>query len=170
MREPLVLNGIERLGIIKQIVPIKITITIGNDSATQTLTNPVDPSNCILCATGFDIDLGHPEAGGVSPWFAFTSPTVITATCQANASANAIAYGILIEFAPGIIASVEDGIGTAALTTPVVFARSSIFPLGYETPDTQPLEGETFIELDTDGEGVTAAAGDRTHWRVVQWN
>jgi hypothetical protein len=159
-------NGIDRFGIIKQIIPIKITITIGNDTAFQTLSHAVDPDNCILCATGFDIDLGHPEAGGVSPWFTFTSSTVVTATCNANASADVIAYAILIEFAPGIIASVEDGDGTAALVTPVVYERSSIFPLGFGTTDTQPLAGETFLELDADGEGVTGAQ----NWRVVQWN
>lgn len=99
--------------IVKSVTPIAITIAAGSTSNTQTVS--VVAANSFIDWAGINAQGGNVVATTTWGSLVLTNSTTVTATRAVSDASNSLTlYGTLIEFAPGVIKSMQ--IGSATMT------------------------------------------------------
>ena len=168
-----------RIGAIKSLQQFAITLT---SVATQSYTcaPPVNPKQAILIYHGSVEDWpGAADPSGQRARIALAADGASVVATRTDTSADTTnVYGLLVEFRPGIIQSIEYGTkkpsGSAedsvTLTTPVNPARASVFCLGCSQVGLTTIY-PVYARLSTDGVTVKVRGSVNTTigYLVVQW-
>lgn len=144
-------------------------VMAGATTATATIL-AVDMANTRLVMTGCTSDSGAATAPTAATLIQLTTATTVQGS-QTTAGNNNVVYFEVIEYWPGVMRSVERGLGSATLVTPVG-PGATIDYLGFVTPSAGGTAAELLASVSlTTPTTVTqhVAGGATVSWQVVDW-
>jgi len=142
-----------------------VAISTGT-SATDTITS-VDTTRSIALYNGTEFDTGSASGDGLAE-ISLTNATTVTASRGVSSSNTATAAYVVIEFAAGIVDSVQEvsitiagsSASNTATITSVDTAISCIFPGGNATNDTSIIASESISDITiTNATTITSTRG-----------
>ena len=118
MREFLTIAGMQRMGLIKSLQRVTLTVPAAVASGPGTVTiNAVDRNNTILVINDHQDATADSTAGQCCALVTFTNDTTISGTRQLDASGTNIFEIFVVEFQRGVLRSVQRGTYSTVSTT-----------------------------------------------------